>query len=665
MEFSQIIKWKRFSHSPYAVFCSLNKVINIGVLSVAIIANADAKSNNGHESEESPVYYEMLDDVEVTAGEEGISINGPDAFTYTIEQREIKTAPQPSVNDLLKQVPEVDVRQRGAFGVQTDISIKGATPEQTRVTLNGINISSPQTGHLSADFPVSIGAVRQIELSEGKGENDAINIVTKPDTINKYEAIATAGLYRSFGVDNIINIHNKRCGHLIDGAFSRSDGATINSDFRTGKFHYMGQTSRTNPIHAEWQVGFSRKSFGANTFYSPAYDNQWERTNRILSSAKIETATPIKFATQLSWCRDYDHFQLVRNEHFGENHHRTDALSFAPELKKHWGQGISTLKLNYRHEKILSTNLGVPIKDDSIKIFGSEQYYTKRQKRETVELLLEHQQQVKKWLFDAGLRYTQAKDLDDRHAFSPFIKTTYNLRQARICFSLNNALRIPSFTDLFYKSPVNTGNVGLKNEKKTTGQLTLKHHRKGFKNEGYVFHTIGREMIDWVMYSPDDTYHSANFGLKNTGFGYHGELRLSELSNRLPIIIGLGYQHIWQKRKDDIYVYKSLYALEYLRNKVTAEVNIQPIQGLNIRFDTRLVERIGNYILYENRTSTGILQPYKPYCITDMEIGYQTKWGRLFATINNLFNKTYVDFGNVTQAGFYGQLGISFHKAGK
>ena len=204
------------------------------------------------------------------------------------------------------------------------------------------------------------------------------------------------------------------------------------------------------------------------------------------------------------------------------------------------------------------------------------------------------------------------------------------------------------------------GNIGLKNEKKTTGQLTLKHHRKGFRNEGYVFHTVGREMIDWVMYFPEDTYHSANFGLRNTGFGYHGEIRLSDLSD-LPIVIGLGYQHIWQKRKDDISVYKSLYALEYLRNKVTAEVNIHPIQGLNIRFDTRLVERIGNYILYENRASTGILQPYKPYCITDMEIGYQTKWGRLFATINNLFNKTYVDFGNVTQAGFYGQLGISFH----
>ncbi|MCR5497784.1 MAG: TonB-dependent receptor plug domain-containing protein [Paludibacteraceae bacterium] len=662
MEFSQIIKWKRFSHSPYAVFCSLHKVINIGVLSVAIIANADAKSSNSRE-EEDPVYYETLDDIEVTAVKEGISINGPDVFTYAIEKREIQTAPQPSVNDVLKQVPEVDVRQRGAFGIQTDISIKGATPEQSRINLNGINISSPQTGHLSANFPVSIGAVKQIEISEGKGENDAINIVAKPDTNSSYETTVHAGFNGTFGVDNIINIHTTKHAHLINGAFYRSDGATINSDFRTGNFYYTGQTN-DSPIHTEWQIGYSRKSFGANTFYSPSYDNQWERTNRLLSSAKIETATPVNLSVQFSWCRDYDHFQLVRDEHFGENYHRTNSLFFSPELKKHWGKGVSTLKLNYRHERILSTNLGLP-EIDSIKIFGSDQYYKKSQGRETFEMHVEHQHKIKRWGFDAGLHYTQAKDIDHRHAFLPFFKTTYMRGRTLIILSLNNAIRMPSFTDLFYKSPVNTGNTGLKNEKKTTGQLTVKHNRRGFYNEGFIYHTIGKEMIDWVMYTSNDTYHSANFGLRNTGFGYHAELKLADFNSRIPVRFGLGYQHIWQKRKDNVYIYKSMYALEYLRNKVTTDVTIQPIQALIIRLDTRFIERIGNYILYENHTSTGNLQPYKPYCISDLEISYQTKWGKLFTTINNLFNKKYVDFGNVAQAGFYGQIGINVHVGSK
>lgn len=663
MEFSKVIKWKRFSHSPYAVFCSIHKVINIGVLSVAVIANADAKSNKEQEPEENPAYYEMLDDVEVTAEQEGISINGPDIFSYKMELQNIQTAPQQSVNDLLKQVPEIDVRQRGANGIQTDISIKGATSEQTGITLNGISIASPQTGHLSADFPLSIEAIKRIELIEGEGENETINLVTKTDTINLFQSTAAAGLYGFFHTDNLINIRNKKDVHLINGSFSRSDGATLNSDFNAGKLYYFGAT-QTSPVRAEWQMGYSRKSFGANTFYSPAYDNQWERTNRLLTSAKIETTKPVQVSTQLSWNRDYDHFQLIRNEHFGENHHRTDALSIAPEIKQKKRKQENSIKVYYRHEKILSTNLGTPLGKDSVKIFGAEQFYQKRQSREIYGALLTHRQDIRRWHLDLGLHYTHSQDLRKRDNLLPFFKISYGLDHTRFILSLNNSVRIPSFTELFYKSPTNQGNVDLNSEKKRTIQLKAKHHKNGFHNEVMVFHTRGKEMIDWVMYHTEDTYHSANFGLRNIGICYHGELDLSRHVRQVPVKLGLGYQHIWQKREDDIFIYKSLYALEYLRNKATASVSVEPLHDLIIRFDTRLIDRIGNYILYKDRTNTGIRQAYEPYCISDLEINYQLKRAKLFATINNLFNKKYIDYGNVVQPGICGQVGITLQVAG-
>lgn len=664
MEFQKVIKWKRFSHNSYAVFCSLHKVINIGVLSVAIIANADAKSNNSHEPEESPAYYETLDDVEVTAVKEGISINGPDTIAYTIETGMIKTAPQSSVNDLLKQVPEIDVRQRGAFGVQTDISIKGATPEQTGVMLNGISISSPQTGHLSADFPLSVNAVKRIELSEGKGKNDAINIVAQPDTLTGYEASISAGLYGTLNADNIINIHKERNAHLINASISRSDGATPNSDFKTCQLFYLGQTN-TSPLSTEWQIGYSRKSFGANTFYSPAYDNQWERNNRLLTSVKIEVKKPIRIAANASWRREYDHFQLIRGEAFGENFHRTDVIALSPEFRKRWGKGESALRLDYRHDAILSTNLGLPIENDSVKIFGSDRFYKNRLNRETIEILLGHHQAIGRWALDAGMRYAQSWDINSRRGFLPYLNASYRKRDIRIRLSLNNAIRIPTFTDLFYKSPTNQGNTALRNEKKTTIQLAGKHRKKGFDNELFVFHTIGKEMIDWVMYNAEDTYHSANYGLKNIGIGYHGEVRLSDISEQIPVTVGLGYQHIWQKREDGTYIFKSLYALEYLRNKLTASITAHPSRSLTIRFDTRFIDRIGNYILYENRSNTGILQAYRPYCISDLEVSQQLKQIKISATINNLFNKKYIDFGNITQPGFYGQVGLSYQLSKK
>ena len=78
----------------------------------------------------------------------------------------IASAPAETVNDLLKYALGVDVRQRGAMGMQTDISIRGGTYNQVAVLLDGINITDPQTGHNSFDFPVNLCDIERIEVLE-------------------------------------------------------------------------------------------------------------------------------------------------------------------------------------------------------------------------------------------------------------------------------------------------------------------------------------------------------------------------------------------------------------------------------------------------------------------------------------------------------------------
>ena len=84
-----------------------------------------------------------------------------------LSRQDIEQAAAQSVNDLLKSVAGVDVPQRGSFGIQTDIGIDGGTFDQVTLLLNGVDIGNPQTGHLSADFPVSISDIERIEVLEG------------------------------------------------------------------------------------------------------------------------------------------------------------------------------------------------------------------------------------------------------------------------------------------------------------------------------------------------------------------------------------------------------------------------------------------------------------------------------------------------------------------
>src|SRR5690606_4997938 len=84
-----------------------------------------------------------------------------------ITAQDISQMPAKSINEVLAFINGVDVRQRGPFGTQADISIDGGTFEQALILLNGVKISDPQTGHHTMNIPVALDAIERIEVLRG------------------------------------------------------------------------------------------------------------------------------------------------------------------------------------------------------------------------------------------------------------------------------------------------------------------------------------------------------------------------------------------------------------------------------------------------------------------------------------------------------------------
>ncbi len=78
----------------------------------------------------------------------------------------LETSYQPllfnSVSDYLRLDSSLNVQARAGNGVQTDLSIRGTTFEQTLVLVNGFRLNDPESGHLNLDIPLPLEAISRI-----------------------------------------------------------------------------------------------------------------------------------------------------------------------------------------------------------------------------------------------------------------------------------------------------------------------------------------------------------------------------------------------------------------------------------------------------------------------------------------------------------------------
>lgn len=660
---NNFIRWKRFARKAYAAFCSMHKVVTVGVLSVAMLQSSDAKANKQHKDSVLTVEQEAtLETIEVTTEDVSSSASQEGQPITSLRKTEINCTAHQSVNDLLKNVPTIDVRQRGSYGIQTDISIRGNSSDNTTILLNGINISSPHTGHLSADFPIPTDAISKIEISnDNTGSSGTINILTTPDTSIIANLSLSIGLYSTIDGSAVLNLKNKTSSHLISFTTNKSDGAVVNSEFNQKKLFYLGNTN-IHKTFLEWQAGYSGKQFDANTFYSAAYNNQWEETDRIITSIRMATKTLLKFETGLGWIRSFDHFKLIKDSTFGENYHRTDVLTATPELSYNWLIGKSYIGAEVRYENIYSTNLGIPMKNDSVKIPKSGgEYYKKQKDRTIINANIGHNLIFRRWNLNMGTRVYRNYDEEGKAQLLPYLNSKIKANKHWTLFlSWDNCYRTPTFTELFYKSPTSEGNINLKAETSSITNLTIRYRNKGLNSEVSSYYIHGKKMIDWVMFTDNDSYHSTNFKLDNIGFEINNTIYFDELAKCFPIQLYMGYHFIHQERHDKTHIFKSLYALEYLKHKFVARIKTKPLKKLELQLGYRLISRNGGYITYNTETKTNIQTGYDPYGILDIKAIYNIHKLSIFCEGDNLLNTEYYDIGNVPQPKFTGRIGLNY-----
>ena len=683
------LRFRQFTRKGYALFACLGRVVTIGVLSVATLESASAATDDISTKTEKTSDTEQtdkeatLDDVEITGSRAPLALGQAARMVTVLSREDIQAAPVQSINDLLKMAVGVDVRQRGPIGAQTDIGIRGGTSEQITILLNGINICDPQTGHNVFDLPCDISDIERIEMLEGPAGRvygtsslvGAINVVTRQneelemrnEKLGMRNEKWNGGVrieggsfgYQSAAANYSLTSNPLPLTSTISASYTRSDGysraksGALNSDYAGGKVFYQGSYSLTSnllPLTSKisWYAGLNMKGFGSNTFYSAKYDEQFEKTTKLYTAIKGETSGWIHFSPSIYWNRSYDRFELIRGseEKVPFNHHRTDVFGINLNSWFDWPLGRTAFGAEFRNEDIVSTNLGEALNEPH----GN---YKVGLNRSNLSFHLEHNILLRRFTFSAG--FIAVKNTWNQMPFTiyPGIDASYRIGDHfKLYASYNSSLRMPSFTELYYSVGGHKADRYLKPEELRAVEGGIKYQSRQFSVKASIFHHHQRNTIDWVMDTrqQDPIWQSVNLTKVNTlGQEVTVNYQLSIVNCQLS------YCHLHQSKDMPDYL-QSQYALEYLRHKLTAQLQMHIAERLNLTVNYRWQDRMGSYT-----DTDGQIQPYHPYSVVDARLAWDADTYSIYIAGNNLTCHRYVDYGNVRQPGLWLTVGAKYH----
>jgi outer membrane cobalamin receptor len=550
--------------------------------------------------------------VVVTAASDPSTLAGSDRTVIVLDPHAQPHAFE-ALPDVLRLDTSLNLQERGPDGVQADLSIRGATFEESLILLNGMRVDDPQTGHFNLDIPVPLDAIRRVEVLHGAGSafygSDAIAgaadlISEEPERPadsrgSRLSLRARAG-YSSFQSTEqhiIVDYATHRFSEELAGSRDTSSGFIADRNYRSEA------VSSESWLHTrlgatDVLLAGSDRPFGANQFYGP-YES-FEHTKGWL--AMLEQQLGQHMQAGLSYRRHSDVFILEANDpSFYENNHVDEAWQGVVRRTDLLGRGIQiSTGLDGSADTINSSSLGRHGRNQGA---GYASLDLGRWKRMTLSL--------------AGREEVFSGGAND---FSPTFAAGYRSRDdLRLRASAGHAFRLPTYTDLYYSDPTSVGNPDLKPETSwsyeagvvwTPGRASLE--LTGFQNR------IGNS-IDYVKTSPDARYQATNTGaVAFTGAETALHLRLGNAQQ-----IELGYTGVHASHSLPS-GYISAYVFNYaaqsglfswsavVRHQIVARTQVAIVQRAGRTaypvWDTAIARNAGHlqpYLRFDNLSNTG------------------------------------------------------------
>jgi len=578
-----------------------------------------------------------------------------------VDKADIARMAVQSIDQLLDYVAGLDIRQRGTNGTQADISVRGGSFDQVLVLLNGVNVTDPQTGHFNLDIPLNLSDVSRVEILEGSsarvlGPNafsGAINIVTENNEKHGLNAELDGGSFNYFAQSVSGSLGTERFHTFASISHKSSSGYAANTGFDLSSALIQSTFNTKNTGKFDLQLATQLKDFGASGFYSLSFPNQHENSKTFLAALNWSLKKgDFEYSAQGYWREHHDRFELDFNKPAGWNYHLTDVTGGKVSVAYLSKFGKTTLGIDLRNEHIFSNVLGTPI--DSMRApLETKGFFTHAANRLLSTGYIDQTLNLNRWYFSLGAAsaYTASYGLNTFGG----IDIAYALTEkVRIFADANSAVRLPTFTDLYYIGPQHTANPDLKPEHSQTFEAGTKIIDTNWKLDVVGYYRLGQNVIDWIKPSATAGWISENLTDINAlgadiSFDYY-------FHHSFVHKLGLNYSYLQLDKSAGDFISK--YALDYLKHKVVLTLDHSIWNKFSASWNVSYLDRSGTYDANSVYGAPSVIKNFTPYFLLNGRLLWSQKKVDVFADVNNLLNTTYADYGGLTQPCINATIGI-------
>jgi iron complex outermembrane receptor protein len=493
---------------------------------------------------------------------------------------------------LLKDVPGLALRDQGAGGPQTDLSIRGGPFNSSGLLLNGLTLRNAQTEHFHADVPAPEVWFGQPQVLTGLDRfrvapghpSGSVSLDLAPMTEDLRSVTAGAGNKGLlFGNALVTETEPFKGGTAGASAFLSYDRADQADGFKENDLERVSAGGRLGAVSDRLQgdlvAAISWREFGARGFYGlnpTLYPRAAEQVEDTLVAGSLRsTGDPLNPArVTAAWRRTEDTYWLDRdNRAFFQNAHTTDFYALHGDTRRTFSEQFSLdLRADGDLEMIDSSSLGDHTRSHAS--FAALPNYTV-----------------------GAFTFTLGGSLDvfsgDSPAWLPAAGVEWALSDAHTLFlTYTEAVRQPSFTELNYESPSSLGNAGLGRQQTRTTELGWKGQTERCSWRTAFFYEEGLDIVDWIKTTPGGRWTSVNLEeVRTWGFAADGRVALTGDTDLCLDLLALA-------KTSDTEFFASRYALDYpdaaagatLRHRLTRDLLLRLRQSVS-KFESNPVRR--------------------------------------------------------------------------